>query len=445
MSAMPATEEVLARAMASFEAPAAALDAIARDFLGQLTRGLVGEPSSLKVLRTFTRQPTGRERGRVLVVDWGGSKGRAGLVELAGGGNVHLISEEVVTFSDEDKHAAADHVFDVIAAAVRRIVDAQAVSGACPLGFAYSYPARLERIDRAVALGLTKGWALSGIDGQDVATLLNEALERHGLSRIVVNAVANDTVAAMMLQSYRARGGDVGAGPADIGLILGTGTNQAADLGSAGIRNLESGNFDGVGPVETEYDAALDRGTAEPPPGAQPFEKMVSGHYLGEILRRVLADLSRVTPMFQWSAAPEFATPFGFDSEHLSRFEADRSSALSSVAAGLRRLDVESTLEERRAVRRLARVVVRRSARLVAAALVGTLRFLDPGLAGRHGAAVDGSLWGGYPGFERLVRDALDELIGVERTKRLEITFVKDSTSAGVAVIAAVAAQQRSE
>src|SRR5262249_5150874 len=178
------------------------------------------------------------------------------LVDLAGVGAANTVSEEVFTFSDEDKHAAADHVFDVIAAAVRRIVDAQAVSGACPLGFAYSDPARLGPIGRAVAVGLTKGWALSGIDGQDVAALLNEALARHGLERIVVNAVANDTVAAMMLQSYRARGGEVGAGPADIGLILGTGTNQAADLGSAGVPKLQEGDVYRVGPVgaQTETD-----------------------------------------------------------------------------------------------------------------------------------------------------------------------------------------------
>ena len=58
---------------------------------------------------------------------------------------------------------------------------------------------------------------------------------------------------------------------------------------------------------------------------------------------------------------------------------------------------------------------------------------------------MDGSLWGGYPGFEGLVREALAELIGRERDERVEIAFVKDSTSAGAAVIAAVAAAQRSE
>ncbi len=445
MSAMSASDEAaLARAAASFEAPAAALDAIARDFQAQMTRGLAGGPSSLKMLPTFTRQPSGRERGRVVVVDWGGTKGRAGLIELAGGGAVHTLAEEVFTFSEADKHGAAERVFDVIAAGIGRVVDG-AAERFQPLGFVYSYPARLERIDRAVALPLTKGWSLAGLEGQDVATLLSDALRRRGLERVRVSAVANDTVAALALQSYRARGRDAGARPADIGLILGTGTNQAADLGPAGIRNLESGNFDGVTAVETAYDAALDRELTEPRPGAQRFEKMVSGYYLGEILRRVVEDLGRGTALFHWAAAPAFATPFALDSEHLSRIAADSTAALSGIDARLRQLGVESTPGERRGLRDLAGLIARRAARLVAAALLGTLRFLDPELADRRTIAVDGSLWGGYPGFAGLVREALAEVVGRARADRIEIHFVKDSTSAGAAVIAAVAAGQRSE
>jgi hexokinase len=445
MSAMSGSDEAaLARAAASFEAPAAALDVIARDFRAQMVRGLAGRPSSLKMLPTFTRQPSGRERGRVVVVDWGGTKGRVGLIELAGGGAVRTLVEEVFTFSEADKHGAAERVFDVIAAGIGRVVDAPA-EGAQPLGFVYSYPARLERIDRAVALPLTKGWSLAGLEGQDVAMLLSDALRRRGLERMRVSAVANDTVAALALQSYRARGRDAGARPADIGFILGTGTNQAADLGPAGIRNLESGNFDGVAAVETAYDAALDRELTEPPPGSQRYEKMVSGYYLGEILRRVVEDLGRGSPMFQWAAAPAFATPFALDSAHLSRIAADATAALSGIDAQLRQLGVESTPGERRGLRDLAGMIARRAARLVAAALLGTLRFLDPELADPRTIAVDGSLWGGYPGFAGLVREALAELVGRDRADRIEIDFVKDSTSAGAAVIAAVAAGQRSE
>lgn len=432
----------MARAAARFAAPAAALDAVARDLTRQMARGLVGETSSLKMLRTFTRPPSGRERGRVVVVDWGGSKARAGLVELAGHGAVDVLAEEAHTFEEAEKRGAPEPVFDLIAALVGRVVRAHRVAEA-PLAFVYSYPARLERIDRAVALASTKGWKLQDLEGQDVVGLLAAALGRAGLEGVRVAAVANDSVATLMRQSYQARGADPGARPADVGLILGTGTNQAADLGPAGIRNLESGNFDGVAPVETVYDVALDDELEEPRPGAQRFEKMVSGQYLGELLRRALEDLGRPGAGFRWSA-PALATPFALDAEEVSRIAADETRELDEVNAWLRGLEVRSTVEERRRVRVLATAVGRRAARLVAAALLGTLRFLDAPLDARRTIAVDGSLWGGYPGFEGLVRETLVELVGPGPAERIDTVFVKDSTSAGAAVIAAVAAGQRS-
>ena len=431
MTAMAASDEA-----ARFDAPAPVLELIARDLTRQMARGLVGEPSSLKMLQTFTRQPSGWERGRVVVVDWGGTKARAGLVELGPGGAVRIVAEETLTFSESDKRGAPEPVFDLIARAVGRVAQGQGVAAA-PLAFIYSYPARLERIDRGVALASTKGWRLEGLVGQDVAALLGAALLRAGLARIALAAVANDTVAALMLHSYRARGRDAAARPADVGLIVGTGTNLAADLGPAGIRNLESGNFDGVGTVETAYDVALDREVAEPPPGAQRFEKMVSGHYLGEILRRAMEDMGKRTE--------PLATPFTLDSAHLSRIAADGTAGLDDVDALLRALGTSSTVEERRGVRALGAAIARRAARLVGTALVGTLRFLDAELAERRTIAVDGSLWGGYPGFEALVRETIAELLGGERASRIETAYVKDSTSAGAAVIAAVAATQRSE
>jgi hexokinase len=437
MTAMAASDDAaIARTVALFDAPAPVLEPIARDLTRQMARGLVGEPSSLKMLQTFTRQPSGRERGRIVVVDWGGTKARAGLVELGPGGAVRIVAEETLTFAESDKRGAPEPVFDLIARAVGRVAQGQGVAAA-PLAFIYSYPARLERIDRAVALASTKGWRLEGLVGQDVAALLGAALLRAGLARIALAAVANDTVAALMLHSYRARGRDAAARPADVGLIVGTGTNLAADLGPAGIRNLESGNFDGVGTVETAYDVALDREVDEPPPGAQRFEKMVSGHYLGEILRRAMEDMGKRTE--------PLATPFTLDSAHLSRIAADGTAGLDDVDALLRALGTSSTVEERRGVRALGAAIARRAARLVGTALVGTLRFLDAELAERRTIAVDGSLWGGYPGFEALVRETFVELLGGERASRIETAYVKDSTSAGAAVIAAVAATQRSE
>jgi hexokinase len=257
-----------------------------------------------------------------------------------------------------------------------------------------------------------------------------------------VTAVANDTVATLLLQTYQARGADPEARPADVGLILGTGTNQAADLGPAGIRNLESGNFDGVAAIETRYDAALDRELTDPKPGAQRLEKMASGRYLGELLRRALVDIAAGGWAFGGLAGSAFDTPFAVDSEQLSRIAADHTPGLDGVDAVLRELRATGTREERAAVRDLSAAIVRRAARVVAAALLGTLRFIDPVLAEGRTIAVDGSLWGGYPGFESLVRDTFVELVGREAAERIEIAFVKDSTGTGAAVIAAAASER---
>ena len=56
MTAMAdADEAAIARTTARFAAPAPVLELIARDLARQMARGLVGEPSSLKMLQTFTR------------------------------------------------------------------------------------------------------------------------------------------------------------------------------------------------------------------------------------------------------------------------------------------------------------------------------------------------------------------------------------------------------
>ena len=164
----------LAHVVASFEVGSPALGAIARAFSTEIARGLAGEGGSLKMLRTFTAQPTGAERGRVVVVDWGGTNARASLVEL-GAGAARILVEEKLTFPEALKRGAPEPVFDLIAGTVAQVAHAQGVSAA-PLAFVYSYPARLERIDRAVALASTKGWRLEGLVGQDVAAMLTEAL-----------------------------------------------------------------------------------------------------------------------------------------------------------------------------------------------------------------------------------------------------------------------------
>ncbi len=183
----------------------------------------------------------------------------------------------------------------------------------------------------------------------------------------------------------------------------------------------------------TEWDEAIDREGGDPAPGAQRFEKMAAGHYLGEIVRRAVRDVGRSSPIFQgWAGA--FATPFAIDSVHLARIAGDESGDLAAAEALLQSLGVKSTLAERKVLERLAAAVARRAARMIAAALLGTLTFIDRDLAVEHTVAVDGSVYGGYPRFADMVRAGLKELTGPERASRLRLLYVKDSTAAGAAV-----------
>src|SRR5262249_29764658 len=156
-------------------------------------------------------------------------------------------------------------------------------------------------------------------------------------------------------------------------------------------RNLESGNFDGVGAVDTGWDRALDREVGDPAPGAQRFEKMAAGHYLGEILRRAAEDLRRTGALFQWRTGT-LATPVEIDGADLSEIAADQSDERAAVDGVLRRRGVESMPGDRRALGRLARAVGARSARLIAAGLLGTIGYIDPDGTAEHTIVVDGSV-----------------------------------------------------
>src|SRR4029450_2648136 len=103
-------------ALAAFETTPAALASISRDFTAQMARGLAGAGGSLKMLRTFTRQPTGRESGSILVVDWGGTNGRAGVVALSGDGSARVLNEGGFTFTDAPKGGPAPEGFGDVGA-----------------------------------------------------------------------------------------------------------------------------------------------------------------------------------------------------------------------------------------------------------------------------------------------------------------------------------------
>ncbi|KAJ1531130.1 hexokinase A, partial [Cladochytrium tenue] len=238
-----------------------------------------------------------------------------------------------------------------------------------------------------------------------------------------------------------------------IGVILGTGTNAAyveqlnnipklKDASSFNsdemIINTEWGAFDQENVVLpfTEYDFKVDRASINP--HQQAFEKVISGMYLGEIVRLVMLDLIETGELFAGKSSEILKTKYQFETAYMSRIERDHTLDLSDTKAVLEDIVKipKTSRTDRVIVKGICELVGRRSARLSAAgiaAIVTKINRLDGCTV-----AVDGSLFELYPHFANRMRDALHEILGLS-AENIVLEQARDGSGQGAALIAALA------
>ena len=73
-----------------FVTPVADLKGLVASFQAEIRRGLAGEHSSIAMHPSFVVRPSGRERGRFVVLDLGGTNVRATVLDMSGGGSVRV-------------------------------------------------------------------------------------------------------------------------------------------------------------------------------------------------------------------------------------------------------------------------------------------------------------------------------------------------------------------
>ncbi|KAH7330829.1 hypothetical protein KP509_20G004100 [Ceratopteris richardii] len=282
-------------------------------------------------------------------------------------------------------------------------------------------------------------------------------MERCGLD-MVVTALVNDTVGTLAVASLAATRENEDD-EVMIAVILGTGTNacyvESIDAipkwegpkPSSGkmIISMEWGGFSSPLLPRTQYDDDLD--TASVNPGEQIFEKLLSGMYLGDVVRRVLLRLADEAGLFGPTVPSKLAVPFILGTPHVSAMHQDSSSDLQLVGKVLD--DVlgihESSLELRELVVEICSIVTTRAARLAGAGIVGILQRI-----GRDGiqnssavhrkrivVAMDGGLYEHYPLFQAELKATVAELLGSEFAKNVLIELSKDGSGIGAALLAA--------
>ena len=406
-------------------------------FQSEMRRGLAGDRSSIAMNPSFVSRPSGAESGRFVTLDLGGTNVRATVVEIAGGA-LNVLKHD--SFRLATASGSASDLFDPIARFLGEVLEDDREYS---LGFIFAFPMNQTGVRSGSLSKWTKELNFDGVEGKDVVALLERAVADAAdtfpvLRRLTVGALANDTVGVLAAGAY--------LDPrCDMGLIVGTGTNMAVAMpaeltGRPGemVINMECGNFDGVRSIQTPYDRRLD---AESDTDGQLIEKMVSGRYLGEIVRLTLSDLESRGEGFEgWlDSSSVFRTPYAFTTEHLSDIAFDDSQDLTATSMLLRSLGVsDSTLEDRRRLREICAAVARRSACIVASTIAATATYVDPNLDNDHIVAVDGSVIRGYPGYQAEVQRGLRDILG-PRADRIRLIYLRDGSGLGAAVMAAVA------
>lgn len=424
---MGLNEAKLAAAVAAFTLDTDELQAVAAAFRYDIERGLEGNTeSTLPVLPAYLGLPTGEEQGEYLALDFGGTNVRVLRLRLLGHGNFTTLAKAAAPLRVSGQYdytgssATATELFDFIAGQVDAVLDGDHQTP-YRLGHTFSFPSSQKDLRDARLLHWTKEFATSGVEGAYVNALLQEALLRRGIGNVQPTAVINDTVAVLLAAAYE-------RGDTYIGSIYATGQNNCylesyGEQRPAMILNMESGNFGKLLP--NAYDLQLDAGSEKP--GRQRLEKMVSGRYLGALFTLAMEDIQG-RPLSSSFTSQDMAV------------------LLSDAAAGAEALQrlfgISFSAAEAAALQPLAAAILRRSARLVAAAYTGILwHRAGSGPIVPQQIAIDGSVYEKMPLVQETLTQAMKELLAEDAAK-VQLRLAAGGSGLGAALAAAMCKEQ---
>lgn len=431
---------------------------ISDHFVKELEKGLSKKGGNIPMNVAWVMDyPTGKEKGTFLALDMGGTNLRVAEITLDGHRSFdttqskYRIPPQIITGTSEELW---DFTADCVDNFLHHYHPEDYGKESVHIGFTFSYPVTQEAINHGVLQRWTKGWDVAGVEGKDVAPLLQKAFDGKGVP-VKVGAIINDTTGTLVISNY--------VDPAiEMGCIFGTGCNAAyyekvgnipklegrcpSDIGpdSWMAINCEYGAFDNEHLVlpRTKYDVRLD--LESPRPGQQSFEKMIAGYTLGELLRFVLQDLIEQGRIFRDQDCSGLDKQNVMDAEFLAKIELDPFENLSDTEALFsEKFGIETTDPERELIRHLAELLGTRASRL---SMCGVAAMTKKRNLKKAKAGADGSVFNKYPHFRERAAKALADIFDWESpyAKDHPITMVpaEDGSGAGAAIIAALSSNR---
>lgn len=220
------------------------------------------------------------------------------------------------------------------------------------------------------------------------------------LPKLKIQAITNDTVATLASLAYAVK--SLPNSRVAMGIIVGTGCNATIPMKLSELHESKAKSVNGMEPsavqtivntewtisgaapplrelnITTKWDEELDKACARP--GFQPFEYMTGGRYIGELIRLILFDyLTNIAGLSKRflpaNLIQEYALTTAYISDKVARARSDQDLAkeLNQSLPTPESSDWRWDARTAGAFRRIARAVQRRSAGLIAAAVIGLL------------------------------------------------------------------------
>merc|ERR1712183_22089 len=415
------------------------------------------EKAKIKMIPSYvTSLPDGTERGNFLALDLGGTNFRVLHVNIGdpinGRPNIDMDSQ-IYKMPESVITGPGDELFDHIAGWMYDFLSRLHLSKTLlPVGFTFSFPCKQDSLDSASLITWTKGFSASGVEGENVVTMLKEAIQRRGDVQCNVVAVVNDTVGTLMSCANFEKN-------CQIGLIVGTGSNacymeNSKNVGTTSIEdgdmciNMEWGAFGDDGVLDdfrNEYDRHVDNASINA--GRQLFEKMISGMYLGEIVRLVLVNLTKQGALFNGKISPALSTYGTFETSFVSQIEGvSDMTATQNVLASLDLL--EANRADCEIVTRVCQAVSRRAANLCASGIAAVAHKIaendrrngkvEKDEECRITVGVDGTVYKKHPTFARMM-NSMTKSLCEESNINVKFALSYDGSGKGAALVTAVA------
>lgn len=437
--------------------------------------------------------PTGSEKGTYLALDVGGSTFRVALIELHGREEEMRIVKVNSSYIDNSvKLLEGTKFFDWMASQIDTVLkevgaDYGRGETALPIGLSWSFPIDQTSVSSGLVIQMGKGFHCSdGTVGKDLGQLLMDSCRKRDLN-VEMAAIVNDSSAALLSRAYvdpKTR----------MSLILGTGTNMAIhfpvhEIGKSkfGVRpegwfeyakhviiNSEISMFGGGVLPMSRWDDVLN--STHLRPNYQPLEYMITGRYLGEIVRLIIVEAVETAKLFGGALPHSMREPYSFDTSIVAFIEEDSSTSMAASASLLQKehtFPTSPSVEDLRFLRRICQFVSRRSAGYLATAIHSmwclsnevespTSSSLDPlnkespeitvvesDYSEKNlSIACDGTVINKYPGFRDTCQSYLDQLAQQSHpssTSPIRLEPAPESAILGAAVAVAVAVAEKAE